>query len=209
MKPSGLVSLSLAFLFTTSLAVAQDKAAKPVKVEPAAKAPPATSTATSTAGATPMGPPKPAPELDATYKALDGSWKCDTTFAANAMGPGSPEIKVKTNIKFKKDLNGFWYRGDYEAKKTKDFPGMKGTVYLGHDGKQLLTSLVDSMGGYSAGTGTASGDTLTFIEDGYMMGMKTKMRDTIQKKSDKEISHRFEVDMGKGFKPMGEDLCKR
>ena len=209
MKPIRQVSLSLAFLFTTSLAIAQDKAAKPAKAEPAAKAPPAAAAAGAAPAGMPMGPPKPAPELDATYKTLVGSWTCDTTFAANAMGPGSPEMKVKTNIKFKKDLNGFWYRGDYEAKKTKDFPGMKGTVYLGHDGKQLLTSNVDSMGGYSAGTGTASGDTLTFIEDGYMMGMKIKVRDTIQKKSDKEISHRFEVDMGKGFQPMGEDVCKR
>jgi len=156
-----------------------------------------------------MGAPKPAAELDATYKAFDGSWKCETTFPANAMGPGSPEMKVKTTIKFKKDLNGFWYRGEYEAKKTKDFPGVKGTVYLGHDGKQLLVSNVDSMGGLTSGTGTASGDTLTFTEEGYMMGMKVKTRETMQKKSDKEISHKFDVDMGKGFQPMGEDLCKK
>lgn len=205
MKPIRQVSLSLAFLFTTSLAIAQDKPAKPVKAEqPAAKAP----SAAAPAGM-PMGPPKPAPELDATYKMLDGSWKCDTTFEANAMGPGSPEMKVKTSIKFKKDLNGFWYRGEYEAKKTTDFPGMKGTVYLGHDGKQLLTSNIDSMGGVATGTGTAAGDTLTFITDGYMMGMKMKTREIIQKKSDKEISHRFDVDMGKGFQPMGQDVCKR
>jgi len=209
MKPIRLVCLSLAFLFTTSLAVAQDKAARPANAEPAAKAPPATPAAGAAPAGMPMGPPKPSPELDATYKALDGSWKCDTTFAANAMGPGSPEMKVKTTIKFKKDLNGFWYRGDYEAKKTKDFPGMKGTVYLGHDGKQLLTSNVDSMGGVGTGTGTAAGDTMTFITDSYMMGMKMKTRETIQKKSDKEFSHRFEVDMGKGFQPMGEDVCKR
>ena len=124
MKSPRLVGVSLALLFTTSLAVADDKAAKPAKAEPAkvAPAPPA---------GMPMGPPKPAPELDATYKVLEGSWKCDTTFAADSMGPGSPEVKVKTNIKFKKDLTGFWYRGDFEAKKSKDFPGMKGTIYLG------------------------------------------------------------------------------
>jgi len=208
MKPIQLISLSLALLFPTSLARAQDKAAKPaVKATPAA--PSAGAAMVAAPGGMPMGPPKPSPELDATYKALDGAWKCDTTFPANAMGPASPEVKAKSTIKFKKDLGGFWYRGDYDIKKTKGFPGMKGTVYLGHDGKQLLTSLVDSMGGYSAGTGTASGDMLTFTEDGYMMGMKVKMRETIQKKSDKEILHQFEVDMGKGFQPMGEDVCKR
>ena len=209
MKPIRLACLSLTFLFTTSLVSAQDKVAKPAKAEPAAKAPPATPAPGASPAGMPMGPPKPSPELDATYKALNGSWKCDTTFAANAMGPGSPEMKAKTDIKFKKDLNGFWYRGDYEAKKTKDFPGMKGTVYLGHDGKQLTISSVDGMGGFGAGTGTAAGGTLTFIADCYMMGMKMKTRETIEKKSDKEVLHRFEVDMGKGFQPMGEDVCKR
>jgi hypothetical protein len=64
------------------------------------------------------------------------------------------------------------------------------------------------MGGMSSGTGTASGDTLTFNSDGYMMGSKVKIRETMQK-GDKTISHKFEVDMGKGFQPMGEDVCKK
>jgi hypothetical protein len=86
---------------------------------------------------------------------------------------------------------------------------MKGSVFLGHDGKQLLVNNIDAMGGVAMGVGTATGDTLTFVEDGYMMGMKVKMRETMQKKSDKEVTHKFEVDMGKGFQPMGEDVCKR
>ena len=198
MKPIKLVSLLLVSLFfaSASLAIAQDNAAKAAK-------------GGAMPTGMPMGEPKPPAALDATYKFLDGSWKCDTTFLANAMGPGTPELKVKTNIKFKKDLNGFWYRGDYDAKKTKDFPGMKGTVYLGHDGKQLLVGNVDAMGGISSGTGSVSGDALSFASEGFMMGMKVKMRETIEKKSDKEVHHLFEVDMGKGFQPMGEDVCKR
>lgn len=206
MKPIKLVSASLSLLFASSIAFAQ--APKPAPA-PAAGAKPAPAAPAAGAPAAPMAPPKPSPELDAAYKYLDGSWKCDTTFPANAMGPGSPEIKVKTTIKFKKDLGGFWYRGDYEAKKTKDFPGMKGTVYLGADGKQLLTSNVDAMGGMASGTGTMSGDTMTFNSEGYMMGNKVKMRETMQKKSDKEVIHRFEADMGKGLQPMGEDVCKK
>ena len=209
MTPIRHVSLSLVFLFTTSLASAQDKTAKPVKAKPAAKVPAVAGAAGAAPAGAPMGPPKPAPELDATYKALAGNWKCDTTFEANAMGPGSPEMKVKTTIKMKKDLGGFWYRVDYEAKKAKDFPGMKAIVYLGHDGKQLLTTNIDSMGGVGTGTGTVAGDTLTFNTDSYMMGMKMKTREIIQKKSDKEMSHQFEVDTSKGFKLMGEDVCKR
>jgi hypothetical protein len=203
MKLTRLVPMSLALLLSASVAGAQDKPAKPAAAPAAAPAAPAA------APAAPAGPPKPAPELDATFKVLEGSWKCDSTYAANAMGPGSPEIKVKTTIKFKKELGGFWYRGDYESKKTKDFPGMKGTVYLGHDGKQFLTSNIDSMGGMASGTGTAAGDTLTFVNDAFMMGKKMKMRETMATKGDKEIVHKFEVDTGKGFQPMGEDLCKK
>jgi hypothetical protein len=202
MKKTNLVSTALVMFFSVSVAQADDKAAKPAA--PAGSAP-----AAAGAPAAPMGPPKPAPELDATFKYLEGTWKCDTTFPANAMGPGSPEMKTKTTIKFKKDLNGFWYRGEYEAKKTKEFPGMKGIVFFGHDGKQLLTSSVDAMGGMASGTGTATGNTLTFIDDAYMMGTKMKMRETIEKKSDKEVLHKFESDMGKGFQPMGEDVCKK
>ena len=50
---------------------------------------------------------------------------------------------------------------------------------------------------------------MTFTSDGRMMGQKIKIRETVQKKSDKEIVHKFEVDMGKGFQPMGEDVCKK
>jgi len=204
MKPITIASLVLASLFipslvTTSQATAQDKKDSNPPVAKPSPAP----------AAMPMSAPKPPAELDATYKPLDGKWSCETTFRPNALGAGSPETKTKTTIKFKKDLNGFWYRGEYEAKKSKDFPGMKGTVYLGHDGKQLLIASVDNMGALSAGTGSAAGDTLTFTSDGYMMGTKLKMREVIEKKSAKEIAHRFEVDMGKGFAPMGEDVCKR
>ena len=81
------------------VAFAQDKAKPAAPVAPAAPAAPA--------AAAPMGPPKPSPELDAAYKGMEGSWKCDTTFAANAMGPGSPELKAKTTVKFKKELGRF------------------------------------------------------------------------------------------------------
>jgi hypothetical protein len=205
MKLIKIAALALGSLLCTSVALAQDKAAKPAKAEPA---PAPAAAAPAPAAAPPSGPPKPAPELDATYKPYAGNWKCDTTFAANAMGPGSPELKVKTTIKIAKALDGFWYRGDYEAKKTKDFPGMKGIIFLGHDGKQLLVSNVDAMGGMSSGTGMVSGDTLTFVEDGHMMGTKVKMRETMQSKG-KEISHKFEVDTGKGFQQLGEDVCKK
>ena len=50
---------------------------------------------------------------------------------------------------------------------------------------------------------------ITFNDDGHMMGQKVKVRETMQKKGDKEVVHKFEVDMGKGFQPVGEDDCKK
>ena len=96
------LSLLVSLLVASSLAFAEEKA-KPPAAAPAAA--PAPAGAAPAAGAPMM--PKPSPELDAAYKGMEGNWKCDTTFAPNAMGPGSPEIKAKTTIKFKKELGGF------------------------------------------------------------------------------------------------------
>lgn len=188
------------------------KPGAPPAAAPAAPAAPAAAGTAAPAAAAPPAMPKPSKELEAFMKGFEGTWKCDTKFAPGAMGPGSPEVAAKTTVKFKKELNGFVYRGDYEVKKQKgvDMP-MKGFFYLGYDpgSDQLLVNGVDSLGGMSFGTGKISGDTATYTTDGYVMGMKVKSRETFGKKGDKEAFHRFEMDMGKGFVPMGEDTCKK
>jgi hypothetical protein len=159
-----------------------------------------------------MPAPKPAKELETFMKPLEGSWKCDSKFFANAMGPGSPEVTVKSTVKFKKELNGMFYRGDYETKKQKGFDqAMKGIFYIGYDpgSQQVMVTGIDTMGGAAFGTGKITGDTATYTTEGFMMGAKIKARETMGKKSDKEAFHKFEVDMGKGFIPFGEDTCKK
>jgi hypothetical protein len=42
-----------------------------------------------------------------------------------------------------------------------------------------------------------------------MMGAKVKVRETVQKKGDKEMVHKVEIDSGKGFMAAGEDNCKK
>jgi len=184
-----------------------DKAAKA-----GAPAAPGEKAAAPAAGA-PMAPPKPAPEVDQLYKSWEGNWKCDTTFPANAMGPGSPEQKVKSEVKIKKDMNGFWYRGEYTVKKTKAMPAMNGVFMLGYDTatKNPVNVSFDSMGSYVVGAGAPgyAAEKVTFMGEGHMMGMKVKVRETMTKKSDKEAEHTYEVDMGKGFMPMGTDVCKK
>ena len=145
-------------------------------------------------------------------KPFEGSWKCETKFAANSFGPGSPETNAKSTVKFKKDLDGFAYKGEYEVKKQKGFDmTMKGVLYLGFDpgSTQVLVTTADNMGGMGMGVGKINGDTLTYTSEQYMMGMKVKSRETMSAKGPKEAFHKMEMDMGKGFMTFGEDTCKK
>jgi hypothetical protein len=157
-----------------------------------------------------MQMPKPSPEWEAFTKGMEGSWKCDSTMPAGAMGPGSPEMKMQASAKIKKDMGGFWLVGTYEMKKTKTMPGMKGTFMMGSpDGKTFVSSNIDSAGNSSYSTGALAPDGGSTTGEGIMMGNKVKVRETMQKKSDKEVYHKVEMDMGKGFQVMGEDSCKK
>jgi pyruvate/2-oxoglutarate dehydrogenase complex dihydrolipoamide acyltransferase (E2) component len=214
------IAISGALFFAAFMARAADnKAPAPAAATPAAKpaaapapATPPPAAAAPAAAAAPMAPPKPDPQVDALFKGWEGNWKCDTTFAANSMGPGAPEMKVKSEVKIKKQPGGFWYKGDYSIKKSKAMPGMNGTFLFGYDPglKAPVTINYDDMGGYATGTAAgATADKLQFTGEGHMAGMKMKTRETMTKKSDKEIEHVYEMDMGKGFQPMGTDVCKK
>jgi hypothetical protein len=192
--------LVAALLGCGSFALAQAPAARP-------------DNAASAAGA-PTAAPAPSPELDTLFKSYEGSWKCETTFVAGAMGPGSPEVKSTSAVKIKKDkeLGGFWYRGDYQVKKTKTFPGMRAGFLLGYEAgaKTALFMAANSTGGnVSASAPAATPDSVSFIGDGWMMGQKVKFRESMVKKSDKEVEHKTEVDAGKGFQPFVDELCKK
>jgi hypothetical protein len=164
------------------------------------------------AAAPPSGPPAPSPEVEQLYKSLDGAWKCETSFNAGSFGPGSPEAKVKSEVKIKKEPGGFWYKGEYKVKKTKTTPDMAATFLLGWDGlaKAPVSVSYDSFGTYTVEHAPgATADKIVFVGDGSMMGMKTKVRETMTRKDPKTEEHTFEVDMGKGFQLMGTDVCKK
>jgi hypothetical protein len=185
---------------TAPAAGAPSKAAAPMAAPPAAAPPPS-------------GPPMPAPskELEAFMKGFEGSWKCETKFAAGAMGPGSPEVTTKTSVKFKKEFGGFSWHGEYSLAKSKMMPAMSGVLQLAFDpGSNQITMVgYDSLGSATLGAGPISGDTAVLAEEGYMMGMKMKLRETMTKRGPREIYHKYEADTGKGFQLMGEDSCKK
>ena len=212
-------------------AVAADKAPAPAAAAPAGKAPAAATpvaakeapakdaakpgapaAGAAAPAAAPAGPPAPAPEVDQLYKGYEGSWKCETTFNPNAFGPGSPETKTKSEVKIKKEPGGFWYKGEYKAKKSKTSPELAATFLLGYDAgaKEAVNVNYDNWGGYSVEMGPgATADKIAFAGEGHNMGMKTKVRETMTRTDPKTVEHTFEIDMGKGFQPIGTDVCKK
>jgi hypothetical protein len=157
-----------------------------------------------------MTMPKPSPEWEAFAKGAEGTWKCESVSPAGSMGPGSPEMKMSVTAKVKKDYGGFFLVGTYEMKMSKKMPAMKGMFTLGSpDGKTLVSTNMDSMGGSTWSSGPLGPDGGSTTGEGLMMGNKVKVRETTQKKSDKEIYHKVELDMGKGFATMYEDSCKK
>jgi hypothetical protein len=88
---------------------------------------------------------------------------------------------------------------------------MSGVFQVAYDpsGKQATFVSYDSMGAAMMGAGPLSGESVTFVEQGYMLGIKVKVHETMTKKGAKEILHKVEFDSGKSFQLMAEDTCKR
>jgi hypothetical protein len=178
----------------------------------AAQAPPPAATPAPAPGGAPPPPAKPPADLEAAFKFFDGSWRCETRFAANAFGPGSPEMTTGSTVKFKKDYDGYFYRGEYEIRKSKGMPGFRATLFLGYQpGAHLFTlTAVDTAGATELATSPGfEGDTITFTGQTYMNGLAVKVRESMTKRGAKEVLHKIEIDGGKGLQPVGEDTCKR
>jgi len=207
MKTIAMTVLCVLFAAGSALAQGKSDAKKPAEAKGAAPA-------AAPAADAKMEPAKPAPELD-TLKWMEGTWKCEGKMAAGAMGPGTPEMAYKSKMMFKRDksLGNFAFNGSYEMLKSKTNPAVKASFLAAYDttSKQFVNMGVDSMGGIVRETSTGmTGDKMVFNGEGTMMGMKIKTRNTITKKSDKELTYTAEADMtGKGFIQMGEDTCKK
>ncbi len=153
----------------------------------------------------------PAAELLEFMKAFEGTWQCDTTLVTGAIGPDSPKIVARSALVLKKTLGGFWYQGAYDMKKSKGAPAFREIFYIGYDArlKTGLFTSVDDAGGLLAAKGVLQGNSVIFVGDGYMMGLKIKTRVTFAKKGDKTMYRRVETDLGTGFQVMGDDNCKK
>lgn len=155
--------------------------------------------------------PTPSKELELFMKGFEGNWKCETEFAAGSTGPGSPEAKGKATLKIRKEFGGFSWHGEYSLAKNEILPAMSGVFQVSYDPstKQATFVSYDSMGAAMMGAGPLAADSVTFHEQGYMLGIKVKVHETMTRKSAKEISHKVEIDSGKTFQLMAEDTCSK
>lgn len=163
-------------------------------------------------GATPAQPTPPK-ELSAFMKPLEGNWTCDGKVPAGAFGRGLPAIHNSGGIRFEKNYDGFFYRGEYEMKTEKgvaqpvELP-MKGEIVLGWDprAQQVLVWHFNGNGTTNFSTGKPQGNTLVTLGG---LGNDVKTRETHIVKSEKAHFHKFELDLGKGWIPIVEHHCTR
>jgi hypothetical protein len=181
-------------------------AAKPAdpKGAPAAPAP------APAPAAAPEGPPPPAPELATNLKDMSGKWKCDGKTPDSAFTKAHP---MKAEMNLKSDLGGYWYALRYEEKKTKENPKpyvMTGLAGWDPSKKMLVRTDADNMGQVTHLSSKGwEGDKLVWTGE-VMGGAKVQFRDTLTKKSAKEISSLMEMAGPDGkFVTIGEMTCKK
>jgi uncharacterized protein DUF1579 len=165
-------------------------------------------TAAPPTNAPPPGPPKPPAELDG-IKWLEGNWHCDGKAPAGPMGP---EHAYKSTMRIKRELDGFWYVGEYEQRKAKDNPmAIKARSFMGFDpvAKKVITFGVDSVGGALQLAGAIEGDKIASEGEGSMGGQKIGFKETFSKTGDRALTWHGEVRVGKDWVIVGDDTCKR
>jgi hypothetical protein len=200
LRSVGLVVVAVAFaVLTATAAGAQlDPGNKPAL---ASQAP----AAASAPAAMPMATPNPA--LD-QLKFFAGNWQCAGT--GYLEGKGHP---TTATVNMGWDLNGFFMNLRYEEKKTGVNP--MPVIAVEHWGysdelKKLIAGHVDSMGGYGTeATSGWDGNTLVWVGDDHMMGMRIPGRDTFVKHGDNEVTHLGEMQQNGAWIKQDEETCYR
>jgi hypothetical protein len=160
----------------------------------------------------PAAPPEqslPSMELEAFMKGFEGSWKCDTKFAPGSVGPGSQLPRARTEMSIKKEFGGFSWHGEFKLAKTTTTAATSGVFQIGYAaGTRQATFLsYDSVGSAMMGAGPISGNSVTFAEEGFLKGVKVRVRETLVAKGPRKLYHKVEIEQGKGYQVMAEDTC--
>lgn len=153
----------------------------------------------------------PSKELEAFMKGLEGSWKCETKFAAGSMGPGSQSLTARTDMTIKREFGGFSWHGEFKLAKTTTTAATNGMFQIGYAAgvKQATFLGYDSVGTAMMGAGPLVGDSVTFAEEGFLKGAKVRARETLAAKGPRKLFHKVEIDQGNGYQAMAEDTCSK
>lgn len=164
----------------------------------------------SWAGEPPPAAPPPAAELGGNLKAIEGKWTC---LGKTPDSPFAQAHPTKADMRIQADLNGHWYLMRYAEKKTKENPApYVMSSFMGFDParKLLVRTDVDGLGmiTHLASQGWEA-DKLVWA--GEVRGPPpTPFRETITKKSPKEIVSTLEVAGADGtWIVIGESICKK
>jgi len=159
----------------------------------------------------PVPPPaaKPAAEL-AQLKLFVGSWKCAGKQLASALT--GPAHDITGSAQARPEAEGFWQVFTYEEKKTKDHPGIKVMGLWGYDaaGRRFVRAAGNNQGVWD--TATSAGwehDKLVWIGEFAGPLGRTPFRHTFEKKSDKEWSHKLELNRESRWIPVSEVSCTK
>jgi hypothetical protein len=184
-------------------ALAQPRPA-PAATSPAPPPPPPPPAAAAPA---PGQPPKPASQLE-QMKLFLGNWKCSGRQMATPMF--GPEHAITGSASSKADLDGFWQSFTYEEKKSKDHPGLKMAGHWGYDvgGKRFIRAAATNQSGWDSATSIGwNGDKMVWTGDFSGPMGRMPFKQTFTKKSDKEWSFRFELNVQGTWVALSEVSC--
>ncbi len=157
-----------------------------------------------------MLPPSPAPELDAVGKTMIGTWTCKGEAAESPFGAAHPFIG---SLKIARELDGHWYAGYYNEKKSKDNPKpMAGRDMITYDAQAKIfrRAMFDNMGGLAHLSSKGwEGSAMVWTGDMMVAGHKTPVRNTLSKKTDREIDDKYEIQIKGRWFELNHSTCKK
>ena len=145
------------------------------------------------------------------HEGLRGLVEVRHKFSRDAFGPGSPEVAAKSTVKFKKDMGGFFYRGDLRGQEAEG----RADAVQGHLLHGLRSGLAAAARRRHRQHGRPrlehrqdAGDTATYTGEQYTMGAKVKTRETMGMKG-RKASTSSRWTWAKASSLIGEETCKK
>jgi hypothetical protein len=189
-------------------AMAQPRPAPaPVAAPPPPPPPPAAAPVAPPPAPSPGRPAKPPQQLE-QLKLFLGTWKCSGKQLATPMF--GPEHTFTSSASSKPDVDGFWHLFTYEEKKSKDHPGLKLVGHWGYDvgGKRFIRAAGSNQSGWDSATSVGfNGDKMVWTGDFSGPMGRMPFKQTFTRKSDKEWSFRYELNIQGTWVALSEVSC--